>query len=259
GDVTTTVKPTRSAGILLHPSSLPGPYGIGDFGTPAFHWIDALAHARQKYWQILPLGPTGYGDSPYQSFSAFAGNPYLISPELLLREGLLLKEDVTGASFPAEHVDYGPVIQFKVHVLARAWHNFQGGAAPSVKPLFEEFCKLQAAWLDDFALYMAIKHAHGGASWQDWPREYRLRRPESLAQARRVLADSIGRTQFGQFLFFRQWREVKKYANDRGIRLIGDMPIFVSADSADLWANPELYQLDEQRRPKVVAGVPPDY
>jgi 4-alpha-glucanotransferase len=244
---------------LLHPTSLPGPYGIGDLGPAALAWVEALAQARQKYWQILPLGPTGYGDSPYQSFSAFAGNPYLISPEILLREGLLQQTDLTGTKFPDERVDYGPVIQFKVHVLGRAWQHFLAGATPSLKPQFEEFKKQKAAWLDDYALYTAIKNAHGGASWHDWPSEYRLRKPEALAQARRVLADAIGRCQFSQFLFFRQWREVKKYANSKGIKLIGDVPIFVSSDSADLWANPELFVLDEKRRPKVVAGVPPDY
>ncbi|MBL8794179.1 MAG: 4-alpha-glucanotransferase [Planctomycetia bacterium] len=256
---TKTTNPARSSGVLLHPTSLPGPYGIGDLGSMAFGWVDALVRARQKWWQILPLGPTGYGDSPYQTFSAFAGNPYLLSPEVLMRDGLLQPSDVAGAHFNDEQVDYGPVIQFKVQLLNRAWENFKGGAAGHLRHLLEEFDRQQASWLTDYALFVAIKGAHGGASWLEWPAEYRLRRPEALAQAQRELADAIGRCKFGQFLFFRQLRELKKYANEKGIRLIGDVPIFVSSDSADFWANPQLFLVDEQRRPRVVAGVPPDY
>jgi len=255
----TTSKPTRSAGVLLHPTSLPGPYGIGDLGPAAFQWVDALARARQKWWQILPLGPTGYGDSPYQAFSAFAGNPYLVSPELLLREGVIQREDLAGASFPADHVDYGPVISFKVQLLARAWQQFKSGAAPGLRAAFDEFCVQSASWLDDYALFTAIKGAHGGVSWHEWPSDYRLRQGAALSQAKNELGDAIGRCRFGQFLFFRQWRDLKKYANDKGIRLIGDAPIFVSSDSTDVWANPELFLLDGERRPRVVAGVPPDY
>jgi 4-alpha-glucanotransferase len=252
-------RPARSAGILLHPTSLPGPYGIGDLGPQAYAWVDTLGRARQTWWQVLPLGPTGYGDSPYQSFSSFAGNPYLISPEVLVQDGLLTPPDLAGVHFPAERVDYGPVIQFKLHILARAWENFQSGTTPSLRPLFEEFCIHQAPWLDGYALFMALKEAHGGASWFTWPRELLRREPPALARAGQGLHDVVGRHQFGQFLFYRQWGSLKSYANHRGIRLIGDLPIFVSSDSADVWANPELFLLDEDRRPLVVAGVPPDY
>jgi 4-alpha-glucanotransferase len=257
--VTATKKPERAAGVLLHPTSLPGQYGIGDLGPAAFQWVDALARARQKYWQVLPLGPTGFGDSPYQCFSAFAGNPYLVSPELLVRDGLLQASDLSGIDFPPDHVDFGPVIQFKLQITEKAWENFKAGRAPGLKPLFEQFCREQASWLDNYAEFIALKNAHGGVSWLEWPASYRLRKPEAVAQAKNELADSMGRTSFRQFLFFHQWRDVKKYANDKGIKLIGDLPIFVSSDSADVWANPDLFLLDADRRPRFVAGVPPDY
>jgi 4-alpha-glucanotransferase len=249
----------RSAGILLHPTSLPGPYGIGDLGRAAYAWIDALARARQKWWQILPLGPTGYGDSPYQSFSAFAGNPYLISPDGLVQDGLLTQSDLAGVQFAPGRIEYGPVIQFKVGMLGRAWERFQSAAAPALRSPFEEFGARQAGWLDDFALFMALKDAHGGASWLKWPRDLVRREPGPLGRARRELAAGIGLHKFRQFLFFRQWKAVRDYAHNRGVRLIGDVPIFISADSADVWANPGLFLLDEERAPAVVAGVPPDY
>jgi 4-alpha-glucanotransferase len=256
---TATQPPARAAGILLHPTSLPGRFGIGDLGQAAYQWVDALARARQKWWQILPLGPTGYGDSPYQCFSAFAGNPFLISPERLVQDGLLKDNDLAGPNFPANRVDYGPVIEFKNRLSARAWDNFQAGAAPALRPAFEEFCGREARWLDDFALFMALKDAHAGKTWQEWQPEVVLRQPAALDEARRKLARAVGLHKFRQFLFSRQWRAVKQYANDKGIRLIGDVPIFVSGDSADVWANPGLFELDERRRPRVVAGVPPDY
>jgi 4-alpha-glucanotransferase len=258
--VTSTKQPSkRSAGILLHPTSLPGPYGIGDLGTPAYVWVDALVRARQRWWQILPLGPTGYGDSPYQCFSAFAGNPYLISPDLLVEDGLVSAHDLEGVRFPAGHVPYGDVIPFKVWILGKAWASFRAGQAPALTAPFEAFEREQVGWLDDFALFMAVKDAQRGVSWLDWPAELRERQPAALEAARRELADRIGEHRFRQFLFFRQWRDVKAYAHRHGLRLIGDVPIFVSSDSADVWANPELFRLDEHRRPTVVAGVPPDY
>jgi 4-alpha-glucanotransferase len=250
---------TRSAGILLQPTSFPGPYGIGDLGPTAYAWVDGLVRARQTWWQILPLGPTGYGDSPYQSFSAFAGNPSLVSPALLIQDGLLDASDLTGTDFPAERVDYGPVIEFKNRILSRAWQRFRAGSAAHFRGPFEEFSKQEAGWLDDFALFMAVKEAHGGKSWQEWPPPLLHRDPAALAVARRQYADAVGLQRFRQFLFFRQWRAVKDYANQKGIRLIGDIPIFVASDSADVWANPDLFILDDQRRPTVVAGVPPDY
>lgn len=249
----------RSAGILLHPTSLPGPYGVGDLGPTAHTWVDWLARAKQKYWQILPLGPTGYGDSPYQSFSSFAGSPYLISPELLVKDGLLKKNDLGSLHFVADRVDFGPVIHFKLRMLDRAWENFRHGSAAPLKPLFAEFCKEQASWLDDYSLFMALKQAHKGQGLKAWPARLVRREPAAMQDARKELAQIVGLHQFTQFLFFRQWRELKKHANQMGVRLIGDVPIFVSPDSADLWANPQFFQVDDKCQPTVVAGVPPDY
>jgi len=252
-------RPQRSAGILLHPTSLPGPHGIGDLGPAAYAWLDALARARQSWWQVLPLGPTGFGDSPYQSFSAFAGNPYLINPDFLVQDGLLEKSDLAGARFPADHVAYGPVIEFKNALLGKAWGSFQAGSAPTLRQPFEKFSSQHAHWLGDYALYMALKDAHGGAAWLTWDEELRCREPQALAEAQRRLAKPVGLHKFRQFLFFRQWQKVLSYAHGKGIKLIGDCPIFVSADSADVWANPELFLLDKDRQPIAVAGVPPDY
>lgn len=249
----------RSAGLLLHPTSLPGPYGIGDLGPTAYAWVDALVAARQTWWQILPLGPTGYGDSPYQAFSAFAGNRYLISPELLVRDGLIKQADLASVYFPAGQVDFGGVIPFKLALLARAWENFLAGAAASLRPPFEAFVVQEARWLNDFGLFMALKDAHGGANWQDWPRPVMMRQPAALKEARNQMSRAIGLHQFAQFLFFRQWKELKHYANSQGVYLIGDVPIFVSSDSVDVWSHPEMFFLDEDRKPTFVAGVPPDY
>jgi 4-alpha-glucanotransferase len=243
----------------LHPTSLPGPYGIGDLGPVAFAWVDALVRARQTWWQVLPLGPTGYGDSPYQSFSAFAGNPYLISPELLVRDGLLENRDLQGANFPTHHVAYGPVIEFKVALLRKAWDKFKAGLAPTLRQPFDAFSTQQARWLDDYALFMALKDAHGGAGWLNWPVDLLRRAPAALTDARKQHSHAMGYHKFSQFLFFRQWQSVLSYAHQKGIKLMGDCPIFVSADSADVWANPELFRLDEKHKPIVVAGVPPDY
>ncbi len=249
----------RSSGILLHPTSLPSPCGIGDLGPAAYAWVDALTRARQSWWQILPLGPTGYGDSPYAVFSAFAGNPNLISPELLARDGLLNVTDFAGANWPTDHVDYGPIITYKAALTGRAWDNFQAGRGTALRPAFEEFRSREAGWLEDFALFMAIKEAHGGVSWHEWPDELVLRKPAALQQARQELADAMELHRFRQFLFDRQLRALKQYARERKVRLIGDVPIFVADDSADVWTNPELFLLDERRRPRVVSGVPPDY
>jgi 4-alpha-glucanotransferase len=250
----------RTAGVLLHPTSLPGPYGIGDLGPIAYEWVDVLAAAGQTWWQILPLGPTGYGDSPYQCFSAFAGNPYLISPELLRRDGLVGPLDLLTPRFSADHVDYGPVIRFKQSLLTRAWENFQAGAAPALREPFAAFCDRESSWLDDYALFMALKDYHQGGWWLDWPSELILRKPAALDKARKQLANGIGRHRLGQFLFARQWAALRQYAHEKQIKFIGDIPIFVSIDSSDVWANPEMFQLDEQEhKPTVVAGVPPDY
>jgi 4-alpha-glucanotransferase len=256
----TSMKTTnRSGGVLLHPTSLPGPYGIGDLGPAAYRWVDALARTRQKWWQVLPLGPTGFGDSPYQSFSTFAGNTYLLSPELLLQDGLLQRSDLDGASFPDDHMDFGRVIQFKQRILGQAWRRFQAGAGAALRPLLDEFKAQQSHWLEDYALFMALKEAQGGGSWSAWPRELLERNPAALDRARRDLAGAVGTHRFGQFLFFHQWKALRRYAAERSIGIIGDTPIFVASDSADLWSSPQLFQLDAQRRPRVVAGVPPDY
>lgn len=249
----------RSAGVLLHPSSLPSPYGIGDLGPTAYAWIDALAQAELTWWQILPLGPTGFGDSPYQCFSAFAGNPYLVSPQGLIEDGLLKADELPITVFPADHVEYGSVITFKNHLLRQAWEHFRKGRAASLREPFQKFVIEEAAWLDDFALFMAIKESEHGQSWQEWPEPARLRRADFLKKARKEHADAVERHQFAQFLFFRQWDRLRRYAAEHGLKIIGDIPIFVSGDSADVWANPQLFALDDKRRPKVVAGVPPDY
>jgi 4-alpha-glucanotransferase len=260
GAVAVETQPSpRGSGILLHPTALPGPYGIGDLGPTAFAWVDTLSQARQKWWQVLPLGPTGYGDSPYQCFSALAGNPYLVSPDLLIREGLIRAAEAGAQRFPEGRVDYGPVIDYKVWLLGRAWEAFKAGAAPALKVPFDEFRQAEADWLDDYGLFMALKDAHGGVSWLEWELPLIQRQARALAQARAAQADRIERHKFQQFLFFRAWWAVKAYANEQGVQLIGDLPIFVSSDSADVWANPEIFQLDERRQPEAVAGVPPDY
>ena len=249
----------RGSGVLLHPTSLPGPYGIGDLGPAAYAWVDTLVRAGQKWWQVLPLGPTGYGDSPYQCFSAFAGNPYLVSPETLVQDGLIAAADLAGLNFPEDRVDFGPVIQFKVRLLERAWERFKHGAAAQLKGPFEAFCGEAAEWLDDYALFMALKDAHGGGTWLEWELPMVRREDAALAKARSQLAGAMQQHKFRQFLFFRAWRALKTHANAQGVRLIGDVPIFVSSDSADVWAHPESFLLDERRQPVAVAGVPPDY
>ncbi len=251
---------TRASGILLHPTSLPGRFGIGDLGAEATQWVDFLASAGQKLWQILPLGPTGFGDSPYQCFSAMAGNPYLISPEKLVEDGVLTQSDLDAApDFPAHAVDYGPVIQFKLKLLDQAHRRFRSGAGKSLRPEFESFKKAQAWWLDDFALFMALKDSHGGAVWSAWEPELVARAPKAVTAANAESAGAVESHRFRQFLFFRQWSAVKARANAAGIKIIGDIPIFVAYDSADVWAHPELFHLDQYGKSTTVAGVPPDY
>jgi 4-alpha-glucanotransferase len=250
----------RAAGILLHPTSLPGPYGIGDIGPQAHHWLDFLEKSGCALWQVLPLGPTGYGDSPYQSFSAFAGNYYLISPESLLEEDLLHSDDlVEFQDFPQERVDFGAVIPWKLGVLDRAFNRFEHHASVQLHGELAKFEEEQASWLDDFALFMAIKEAYGGGSWVDWPAPLRAREPGELEKARKDLSVAIARQKFRQFLFFRQWNELRKHANALNIKIIGDIPIFVAHDSAEVWARPELFYLNPDGNPQFVAGVPPDY
>jgi 4-alpha-glucanotransferase len=249
----------RASGILLHVTSLPSPYGVGDLGPTAFQWIDRLAEAGQGWWQALPLGPTGYGNSPYQPLASFAGNALLVSPDRLVEEGLLNPADCAGHAFPTARVDYERVIQFKHDVLHRAWDNFRAGAAAHVRPAFEQFCHDQAHWLDDYALFRALKARHDNAYYLHWPAELVRRDTAAMARARAELVAEMDAFRFCQFLVFRQADRLKEYAHRRGVRLIGDLPFFPSPDSADVWANPELFLLDERRRPTFVAGVPPDY
>jgi len=248
----------RSGGILMHPTSLPGPHGIGDLGPQAYRFADFLIASGCKLWQVLPLGPTGYGDSPYQCFSAFAGNPYLISPELLLRDGLLEGTDLNDMpEFDSSRVEYGRFIPWKLNLLQKAFERYQ--ARPeSLRAEVDAFHAEQASWLDDYALFMALKDAYGGGAWSGWPAEVRRRDAKAMAEARQSLEASISRFVFYQFLFFKQWNALRMYANERGIRIIGDIPIFVAGDSADVWANPDLFSLDGDGNPTVVAGVPPD-
>src|SRR6202162_2070483 len=249
----------RAAGMLLHITSLPSRYGIGDVGPAAFAWIDRLSEAGQSWWQALPLGPTGYANSPYQALSSFAGNWLLISPDGLIEDGLLQASDCEGYSFSNDSVDYEAVLGFKIRLLETAWHNFSGGARTDLRPAYEEFCSSQAHWLDDYALFRALKAKYNGAYYLDWPAELVKRSSEAMAQARRELSTEIQEVRFAQFLLSRQGERLRQYARAKGLRLIGDLPFFVSPDSSDVWANPELFLLDEQHRPRFVAGVPPDY
>jgi 4-alpha-glucanotransferase len=250
----------RTSGLLLHPTSLPGRFGIGELGPEALRFAEFLAAAGQRLWQVLPLGPTGYGDSPYQCFSAFAGNPLLVSLDLLEAEGLLTPADLADTpAFPEAEVDFGPVIDFKRTTLARALSRFRQGAGPDEREAFERFSREHAAWLDDYALFMAVKAAHGGVAWTDWDREIAARRPDAIERWKREKADEIEATKFTQYLFFHQWAELRRHCHARHIKIMGDVPIFVAHDSADVWAHPELFRLDEMGRPTVAAGVPPDY
>ena len=249
----------RASGVLLHVTSLPSPYGVGDLGPGAVAWIDCLRDAGQSWWQALPLGPTGYGDSPYQALSSFAGNGLLISLEWLIEDGLLDARDCEGHSFSASAVDYAAVIDFKQQRLETVRARFNAGARPDLKVGFEQFCHDHADWLDDYALFQALKTKHDGAHYLDWPAELVKRGPTALERARRDLADLIDGIRLVQFLLFRQGKRLKDHAHTRGVRLIGDLPFFVSPDSSDAWANPEIFLLDERGRPRFVAGVPPDY
>jgi 4-alpha-glucanotransferase len=249
----------RGSGILLHPTSFPGPYGIGDLGPSSFRFIDWMEAAGQHFWQLMPLGPTGFGDSPYASPSAFAGNPLLISLDWLRGDGLLNNDDFVGTpSFSDDHVDFGSVIPFKQAMLRKAFGHWQRQDGDKSEA-FELFRLQHAQWLADFALFMSIKDEMGGANWITWPVETRLRKPDAISEARTRLAEDELFHTFVQFVFRNQWQQLKQYANDRGVRVIGDIPIFVALDSADAWANRELFELDEQAMPTVVSGVPPDY
>jgi len=249
----------RASGLLLHVTSLPGPYGIGDVGPAALSWIDRLAQAGQSWWQMLPLGPTGYGNSPYQPMSSFAGNELLISLDWLIEDELLQKSDCQTHWFPQSKIDYDAVIHFKHGLLEKAWANFNAGARSDLRPDYEEFRIHHAQWLEDYALFRALKEKFGGAYYVEWPAELVQRRADAINRARRELADHIGQTCFVQFLLFRQTERLRAHAQRSGVKLIGDLPFFVSPDSSDVWAHPEFFLLDERQRPRVVSGVPPDY
>lgn len=254
------MKFTRSAGVILHPTSLPGPDGIGDLGPEAFRWVNFLKKSGFGLWQVLPLGPTGYGDSPYQAFSAFAGNPYLISPTLLLDDDLLTAADLSDRpTFPEGKVDYGEAITWKLKILERAFANFLKNKPANFKAEISQFETEEAQWLEDYAMFMAIKESQGGKAWSSWPKPLRNREPAALKAFIQDHPEDVKRHVFRQFLFFRQWNALRKYANEGGIQIIGDIPIFVAYDSAEVWAHPELFYLDNTGKPTVVAGVPPDY
>ena len=250
----------RSSGILLHPTSLPGPFGIGDFGAEAYRFVDFLHGAAQKLWQVLPLNPTGFGDSPYQAFSAFAGNPLLISLEKLVEQGVLAPDDLKSAPlFPEHEVDYGAIMAFKFPLLRKAASNFHRTASGTERSQFDSFCCENAAWLDDYGLFMACKDNFGGVIWTQWPAEIASRRPIALQKWSGQLAAKIAAMKYWQFEFYRQWDVLKMSCRRLGIRIMGDIPIYVAHDSADVWAHRDLFYLDERGQPTKVAGVPPDY
>ncbi|MDT7541578.1 MAG: 4-alpha-glucanotransferase [Acidobacteriota bacterium] len=250
----------RASGILLHPTSLPGRYGIGDLGAEARAFADFLAEAGQTLWQVLPLGPTGYGDSPYQCFSSLAGNSLLVSPDLLVEDGLLERHDLEDAPrFSVDRVEFGEVIKFKHRLLRRACENFKRTAPVALRAEFATFRKNESAWLEDYALFRALKDERGGASWNAWDREIARREANALKAACERLREETNAHEFYQFLFFRQWAALKDYCRAKRIKIIGDIPVFVAYDSADVWVNRTLFKLNEDGSPRVMAGVPPDY
>jgi 4-alpha-glucanotransferase len=252
----------RCSGILLHPTSLPGKFGIGELGPQAYRFADFLADTGQGIWQVLPLGPTGYGDSPYQCFSAFAGNPLLVSLEKLVELGDLSPGDLERdlPLFPECQVDFGWVIVYKFPLLRKAAENFRARASAARRENYEEFCRRNSSWLDNYALFIALKAEHGGkAVWNKWERDIATRQPEALARWRERLADEIALQKYSQYQFFTQWSELKTYCHERGIKIMGDIPIFVAHDSADVWVHPDQFHLDSDGNPSAQSGVPPDY
>lgn len=246
----------RKSGILMPVASLPGAYGIGTFGKEAYAFVDALKLAKQSYWQILPLGPTSYGDSPYQSFSTFAGNPYFIDLVKLTEEGLLTKKECDACDFgkKPEYIDYGKIYYARFELLKKAFKR----ADISKNAEYKKFCKKNAFWLDDYALYMAVKNSFEGVSYIEWDEDIRTRKPEAIAKYSSKYSEDVDFYKFLQYEFDKQWKALKKYANDNGVQIIGDIPIYVAFDSADTWANPQLFQFDEKGYPIAVAGCPPD-
>jgi len=253
----------RSSGLLLHPTSLPGPWGIGDLGQQAYDFVDFLEKAGQRVWQILPLGPTGHGNSPYQCLSSFAGNPLLISLEDLFKQGWLSADEAHSAPsadrLREDRVDYRAVGELKRWCLNRAYERFRDRPTEDQRSRFATFCVAEEEWLEDFALFVALKEHHGGASWDRWEHGAVLRQPQALQDWKQRLKDQVEANRFFQFVFFEQWGKLKEYANRKDIRIVGDMPVFVAYDGADVWSHPDLFFLDDDRRPTVMAGVPPDY
>lgn len=250
---------TRYSGIICHPTSFPGPHGIGDCGDDAYRFVEWMQRAAQTHWQVLPLAPVGSGDSPYASPSAFAGSPLLISLPWLVGDGLLDPSSIADPPpFSASQVEFDAVRAFKMPLFREAFHRFQAGASSHLRPEFDVYLEAQRDWLDDFALFMALKQEFDGAAWIDWPPPIALRDSGALAEARGRLRNEIRLQQFTQFLFDRQWADLHRYANQHGLRIVGDLPIFVAYDSADVWAHRDLFRLDREGRPLLVAGVPPD-
>jgi 4-alpha-glucanotransferase len=252
---------SRSSGILLHPTSLPGQFGIGDMGQSAYRFIEFLAETGQHIWQVLPLGPTGYGNSPYLSYSALAGNPLLISLEWLQGDGFLSEEEANNPpDFPQDHVDYDWVYSVKMPLLRKAFETFKTKATSEQRTEFDKFCNRHANWVDDYALFMSLKDEFGGKSWNEWESSIMHREPAAIEEWKQKLADDISYQKFLQYEFFRQWRSLKKYANDNGVKILGDIPIYVAHDSMAVWAHRDIFCLDEETgKPSLMAGVPPDY
>jgi len=250
----------RASGVLLHPTSLSGPFGMGDLGKEAYRFADFLAATGQSLWQILPVGPTGYGNSPYKCLSVFAGNPLLISLERLMDDGFLEPAEVDDVpSLPEGRVDYSSVIRFKMPLLKKSFNAFHRKAASTEQEQFDIFCQQNASWLDTYSLFTAVKDAHGLAPWHTWEEDIRRRQPKAIERWRKKLSHEVRCHQYQQYQFFKQWSELKSYCNERGIRLIGDVPIFIALDSAEVWSRPDMFYLDASGKPTVVAGVPPDY
>lgn len=250
----------RVSGVLLHPTSLPGPEGLGNIGPEAYRWVNFLKNSGTQLWQILPLGPTGYGDSPYQCFSAFAGNAYLVSSEILLDQGLLQESDLQDRpDFPEEEIEFSTALQWQLALLEAAFRNFKNQGQSEMLAQFEAFRNAEASWLRDYSLFMALKAEQGGKPWYEWPEELKFRDPQAIAEAAARLAEAMEKQEFDQFLFFSQWERLHAYANRKGVRIVGDMPFVIALDSADVWANPQLFLMDPELNPSFVAGVPPDY
>ena len=251
---------TRSAGILLHPNSLPGRFGMGEIGPEAHRWLAHLNSMSQKLWQVLPLGPTGYGDSPYQTLSTFAGNTMLISFDSLQDEGLLREEDLKDFPLcPESHVDYGPVLIARSRILDKVAKSFARRASPALKAGWMQFCEKESHWLNDYTLFCALKKEYGGGPWVQWPEDLRQRQTSAILEAKKKHSVEMKYSTILQFLFFHQWNSLRQEAKKRGISIIGDIPIFVAHDSADVWCRPELFFMEKDGQPSVIAGVPPDY